>query len=551
MEPMGAGEKSEMGETSMGSKFCNLNVFGGDLAAVEARCPGFAVRAVSPGWITAAGDDETDWGEIRKLAKRLSREDTVLYTEYFDDDYVDFSVYRDGRRAARHVPAAYEGSPRIAGKPRAWAELFGLSPEGEKTLRTAFQETSPERSLRLLECVLGCPLWVDGEFLPDAQPPEPDYLRDYLARKAAEKKIRNATKLTLLDEREGDFDYAQNYPLHRQEDGGQKSFWIVRDGKWERLFAASLPGKIENVFEGDGVFLVLLYQLCRDEQGKLLRGSDESKNWAYVFSETGELREALEREPENIAPMCGFLDENRLFLDCACYDLRARRWEWPLEEGLAVSGSPPCRLSGGRVALRCYRGSTEYLITFLPDGSERVTRELPSDCGKGGILAYGDGLLLNLGRELVCYDAYLTERWRAQLREGAWAPDFYEMQLDETSEMLYLQAYDRVISFDLRQHQIRAERPLADGGSCFLHGVLPGVGAVVLTGDSTLQVWDADLAPISRHRVKGAVTQLLPRDGKIDLITNTEPRDDFRQVGDGWDIVRVRDGCVRLYELRR
>lgn len=552
MEPMGAGEKSEMGETSMGSKFCNLNVFGGDLAAVEARCPGFAVRAVSPGWITAAGDDETDWGEIRKLAKRLSREDTVLYTEYFDDDYVDFSVYRDGRRAARHVPAAYEGFPRIAGKPRAWAELFGLSPEGEKTLRTAFQETSPERSLRLLECVLGCPLWVDGEFLPDAQPPEPDYLRDYLARKAAEKKIRNATKLTLLDEQVGDFDYAQNYPLHRQEDGGQKSFWIVRDGKWERLFAASLPGKIENVFEGDGVFLVLLYQLCRDEQGKLLRGSDKSKNWAYVFSETGELREALEREPENIAPMCGFLDENRLFLDCACYDLRTHRWEWRLAEGLTADGRfPPCRLSGGRVALRCYRGSTEYLITFLPDGSERVTQELPSDCGKGGILAYGDGLLLNLGRELVCYDAYLTERWRAQLREGAWAPDFYEMQLDETSEMLYLQAYDRVISFDLRQHQIRAERPLADGGSCFLHGVLPGVGAVMLMGDSTLQVWDADLAPISRHRVKGAVTQLLPRDGKIDLITNTEPRDDFRQVGDGWDIVRVRDGCVRLYELRR
>ena len=58
----------------MGSKFCNLNVFGGDLAAVEAQCPGLAARAVSPGWITAAGDGETDWGEIRKLAKRLSKD---------------------------------------------------------------------------------------------------------------------------------------------------------------------------------------------------------------------------------------------------------------------------------------------------------------------------------------------------------------------------------------------------------------------------------------------------------------------------------------------
>ncbi len=72
----------------MGSKFCNLNVYSGGLAAVEAQCPGLAARAVVPGWITAAGDDETDWGEIRKLAKRLSKDGIVLYTEYFDDDYV-------------------------------------------------------------------------------------------------------------------------------------------------------------------------------------------------------------------------------------------------------------------------------------------------------------------------------------------------------------------------------------------------------------------------------------------------------------------------------
>ena len=215
----------------------------------------------------------------------------------------------------------------------------------------------------------------------------------------------------------------------------------------------------------------------------------------------------------------------------------------------------PCHLHGGRLAL-CYNirdaggERRRHLATFLPDGSEQVTRELPGDCHEHGILAYGDGLLLNLGRELVCYDAFLTERWRAQLGEGR-TPDFYETRLDEVSEILYLYAYNRVAAFDLRQHRIRAERQLADGESCFLHGVLPGVGAVMLVGDSTIQVWDADLKLISRHRVKGAVTQLLPRDGKIALITNTEPRDDFRQVGDGWDIVRVRDGCVRLYELRR
>lgn len=553
----------------MGSKFCNLNIYHGDLAAVEAQCPGLAARAVVPGWITAAGDDETDWGEIRKLAKRMSKDGTVLYTEYFDDDYVDFSVYRDGRRAARHVPAEYEGAPRAAGKPRAWAELFGLSSEREKTLRTVFQETSPERSLRLLACVLGCPLWVDGEFLEDAQPPEPDYLRDYLAQKAAEKKIKNATKLTLLDEQVGNF--SETYPLLRREegdpkyerfdDGNRKSVWAVRDGRLRRLFEAELPGRVWNAYEEKDVLLVLLHLLCRDENGEPIPSESpfhqyESRGRAYIFTEEGQLRDTLDLDVENIAPLGGFLDRNRIFLDGACYDLRTHRQEWSLAEGQTEEDSVmPCHLHGGRLAL-CYniRGAggerRRHLATFLPDGSEQVTRELPRDCREHGILAYGDGLLLNLGRELVCYDAFLTERWRTELGEGR-APDFYETRLDEVSEILYLYAYDRVAAFDLKRHQIRAERKLAAGESCFLHGVLPGVGAVMLVGDSTIQVWDADLKLISRHRVKGAVTQLLPQDGKIALITNTEPRDDFRQVGDGWDIVRVRDGCVRLYELRR
>ena len=535
----------------MGSKFCNLNIYHGDLAAVEAQCPGLAARAVVPGWISAAGDDETDWGEVRKLAKRLSKEYTVLYTEYFDDDYVDFSVYRDGRRAARHVPAEYEGAPRAAGKPRAWAELFGLSPEMEKALRTVFQETSPERSLRLLECVLGCPLWVDGAFLADAQPPEPDYLRDYLAQKAAEKKIKNATKLTLLDEQVGDFDYT--YPQLRWEDGDRKSIWAVRDGKLRRLFEAELPGRVSAASEGEGEFLLVLNQaiMLPEEDSD---GTDYRNHyWAYLLSEDGTLRDTLDLG-EEAAALGGFLDRDRIFLDGACYNLRTHRREWSLaEEQTEEDSFMPCHLHGGRLAL-CYNicdaggERRRHLATFLPDGSEQATWELPRDYWGSGILAYGDGLLLNLGRELVCCDAFLTERWRTELGEGR-APDFYETRLDEVSEILYLYAYDRVAAFDLKRHQIRAERKLAAGESCFLHGVLPGVGAVMLVGDSTIQVWDADLKLISRHRAKGGVTRLLRQDGKTFLLTCVWPQNDFRMTENGYDFVCLRNGCLRLYEL--
>lgn len=536
----------------MGSKFCNLNIYGGDLAAVEAQCPGLAARAVVPGWITAAGDDETDWGEIRKLAKRLSKDGTVLYTEYFDDDYVDFSVYRDGRRAARHVPAEYEGAPRMAGKPRAWAELFGLSPEMEKALRTVFQETSPERSLRLLACVLGCPLWVDGEFLEDAQPPEPDYLRDYLAQKAAEKKIKNATKLTLLDEQVGDFDYT--YPLLRWEDDDRKSIWAVQDGKLLRRFEAELPGRVWAVSEGEGEFLLVLNQaiMLPEEDSD---GTDYRNHyWAYLLSEDGTLRDTLDLG-EEAAALGGFLDRDQLFLNRGCYDLRTRRWEWLLEEGLTVEDwVRPCRLAGGRLALRCYhRGGEEavrsYLTTLLPDGSERATRELPRDYWDGGILAYGDGLLLNLGRELVYYDAYLTERWRMELPGSTWCFGSNEMRLDETTETLYLDDFKRVLSIDLRRRQIRAERKPADREGCYLKWVLPGVGVVMMVGDSTIQVWDADLNLISRHRAKGAITRFLRQDGKAFLLTCVWPQNDFRMTENGYDFVCLRNGCLRLYEL--
>ena len=105
---------------------------------------------------------------------------------------MDFSVYREGRRSARHVPAEYEGAPGPPGSPWPGRRLFGLSPEMEKALRTVFQRPAPSGACAF-RMRPGLPLWVDGEFLADAQPPEPD-CRDYLAQKAAERKIKNATK---------------------------------------------------------------------------------------------------------------------------------------------------------------------------------------------------------------------------------------------------------------------------------------------------------------------------------------------------------------------
>lgn len=539
----------------MGSKFCNLNIRSEDLLAVKTRSPGFSVRAVIPGWTTVSSD-KIDWCKIRKLAKKLSFDWPVLYTEYFDDDFVEFSVYRDGKRAARHIPAEYEGVSRSPGKPRAWAEVFGFSSDTEKTLRTVFQESNPEVSLRLLECILNCPLWVVEESMSHIRLPEQDYLRDYLTRKEAEKKIKNVTKLTLLDEQEGDF--ARTYPLVRNEDIGRKSFWAVRAGKLKCLFETELCGIVENACAGEGVFLVTVYDFYQDGSdvpisNRNFRTSHEVHNLAMVFSDTGELLEELDMGATALN-CAGFLDRDRLFLNGICHNLctHSQEWELKMAKSSYCGIHPPCRIRDGRIAMLCLTmedSAAVHLVSFLPDGSEWVTQELPDTRYDGCLLAYEDGLLLSRRSELICYDSVLSERWRVQLRQDGM--DFHIAQLDESSELLYLYAYDLVLSFDLTQRQTRASRNLSDGESFYLQSVLPGVGVVMLTGDSTFQVWDPDLNLISRHRTKGVATQFLFQNGAVNIISNADVRSDFRKVGDEWNLVQVGNGHLRLYELKK
>ena len=138
-----------------------------------------------------------------------------------------------------------------------------------------------------------------------------------------------------------------------------------------------------------------------------------------------------------------------------------------------------------------------------------------------------------------------------ELPGSTWCFVSNKMRLDETMETLYLDDYDRVLSIDLKRRQIRAERKPADREGCYLEEVLPGVGVVMLVGVSTVQVWDADLKLISRHRAKGGITRLLHQDGKTFLLTRVWSQNDFRMTKDGYDFVCLSNGCLRLYELKK
>lgn len=190
----------------MGSTFCNLSIYSSDLAAVKELCPDYAVRSISDGRITVAGEG-LDWENTKNEARRLSKSLSchVISVEYFDDDYAEFTVYLDGKRVCRHIPAEYDVFGRHPGNSKVWAEQLGLSQDTEKILKLVFKETNPEAALHLLECILECPLWVDAEFMDSVTAPSQEYLMEYMNRKNSENKIKNQTKLILLDEVEGDF----------------------------------------------------------------------------------------------------------------------------------------------------------------------------------------------------------------------------------------------------------------------------------------------------------------------------------------------------------
>ena len=143
----------------MGSKFCNLQVHGAAPEAVEASCPGCACFARGA-WISVTSP-AFQWGHIQAPAKALSKQlgAAVLATEYFDDDYVEFTLYQGGKLVTRHVPAAYEDLPRRWGNAARLIETLGLNMAEEGALKKPLAVTDCEQSVHLIESFLGCPIF--------------------------------------------------------------------------------------------------------------------------------------------------------------------------------------------------------------------------------------------------------------------------------------------------------------------------------------------------------------------------------------------------------
>ncbi len=518
----------------MGCKFANIQVKCSDLEAARGVLPEFVLRIVSDGWVTAVREG-LSWGETQGAAKRASRvlPCPVVSTKYFDDDYVEFAVFLAGKRAARFVPAAYEEFPRVPGKPAAWREALGLSEEDEKALKTVFRETNPETCVRLLEDVLGCPLWAEEEMVDRVSAPTGEYLQAYLAQKDAESKIVNRSRLQLLDE----------LPCFRAVTGGRNilawrdglngpaAFYQVRDGRLCRLFDVppAISGRIPLPIPPEGGPDVLFPVYIQRPEGETVYTLDrEGRPLDEVFL------------PGMTQKQCLSIDYAHILAGGLCRNVRTHENDWDMGiRDTAYGLLAPLSFPDGRlcwcydVTVRRELMTTEsYLLTAAPDGTDRREVRLSSVYHWQRPVLWGDRLLLGVEQTLHCFDSALRPLWSMELGRNV----YQSGQAAVDGNMLYMSvSYDSLTAIDLAERRVIAGRELSESEVVLLVGVLPGLGPVVTNGGSGLQVWDQALKPVSRHRLRGEFRHMFRQDGRTLLLA-------FSQGGE--------NSCLRLYELK-
>lgn len=510
----------------MGAKFANIQIKNGNIESVKNLCPAvYTISSLSNGWITITGPG-LEWGTAQPEAKRISKEIdcSILSVEYFDDDFVEFAIFKKGKKVAGHTPAEYEGFPRSLGKPKKFAEALELGSDNEKILKVIFKEQSPEICVHLMESLLACVLWADDDSIEYAKPIGRDYLEQYIYRKAAKDKIKNKTKLTLLDELLGDWGFGLTYPVVRQEngDGSDKSVWsISTDGRWQKDFSVDEPGQVEEY-----------RSYCRTDTKTVLtfalRRAQNIRMNMCCFSNTGDMIEKIESDDFGTLH-ASFLNDFLLFREGVCHDLCNHTVLWDLGLGITAHGikSPQKLENGSYVFVYDTIGESAggFLATFDLNGNITHRFQMPEAWHWG--LPVVDGMNIYMGyytslnkSVFSCLNMELHETWNIEI------PGVSELEkplFDTDSHIVYFKAsYDSVVAVNTAERKIVASMKIPDDKYISLLNIIPAVGLVVQTGDSTIEVWNDRLEIISRHRTKGAIMEIIQEHGQHYITTLKE-----------------------------
>lgn len=169
----------------MGNKFCNLNIYGTVAGTIADVIPENRIYHCTEKWLTVTSP-YFSWGNTQKYAKALSKQlgCPVLSTEYFDDDYVEYSLYSAGKLITKHIPVPYEDFTKRKGSAAKIIECLGLNLIDEPALKKMLAVSDCEESVHLMESFLGCPIFGVKDGAPPTDAPDRSAFEDFAGGKS-------------------------------------------------------------------------------------------------------------------------------------------------------------------------------------------------------------------------------------------------------------------------------------------------------------------------------------------------------------------------------
>lgn len=194
----------------MGTTFVNLHTRNYLTEEINKVLPGSIVRNFSDGWTTIVSE-HFEVGRIDIVAKKLSKaiDQSVLSIEYFDDDLLRMTIYRNGKSLTSHINENGYGLPKKFGKPKVFVEELGFDLSEVKHFKEILACEDLGKKIELLQYFLGVTLWIDDRMLLVGL--ESDFrcqrnlslIEEYIIETNKRNRIKNQTKVKLLMEFEG------------------------------------------------------------------------------------------------------------------------------------------------------------------------------------------------------------------------------------------------------------------------------------------------------------------------------------------------------------
>ena len=189
----------------MGVSLASIHVYKGELETIkEILSDKYTITSISKDWVSIFGDTKF-LSKSLSLANKLKRElsTPILLFAYHDDDMMELALYSKGeRRASWSMHFGYSATIK---KINRFTEDLGWDNSLLPRLRKISKCEDIDRAVSMLEEFFGVAFMVCNDFVSGGTN---DYIREcndkiyieYIAEQKRNSKIKNKTKITLIDE---------------------------------------------------------------------------------------------------------------------------------------------------------------------------------------------------------------------------------------------------------------------------------------------------------------------------------------------------------------